>query len=83
MKYVKFGSQLPKSLHEQFAKLDHGDKRIACGAAMLWYFTVDPEVRRLYREWARAIVEGFATVDQPPETIAAALRQAKRSENKR
>jgi len=59
----------------RFAELGHGDKRVPCAAALLWYFTTEPEVRRLYREWARAIAEGFATIEEPPDTVAAILAQ--------
>lgn len=75
MEYIKFGSQLPEALYERFAELEHGDKRIACAAALLWYFTTEPEVARLYREWARAITEGFATIEEPPETVKTALKK--------
>ncbi len=75
MKYVKFGSQLPEAIHERFAELEYGEKRIACTGALLWYFTADEETKRLYREWARAIAEGFATIEEPPNTVATILRQ--------
>ncbi len=75
MEYIKFGSQLPEALYERFAELGHGDKRVACAAALLWYFTTEPEVARLYREWARAITEGFATIEEPPDTVKAALEK--------
>ncbi len=75
MEYVKFGSQLPEAIYERFADLGHGDKRVACAAAFLWYFTTEPEVTRIYREWARAITEGFATIEEPPDTVKAALEK--------
>jgi hypothetical protein len=75
MEYVKFGSQLPEAIYERFAALGHGEKRTACAAGLLWYFSIDPETARLYREWARAIADGLATMERPPETVAAALAQ--------
>ncbi len=75
MDYVKFGSQLPETIYQRFADLGHGDKRVACAAALLWYFTAEPEVTRLYREWVRAIAEGFATIEEPPDTVRTALEK--------
>lgn len=73
MEYLKFGSQLPRTIHEKFSSLDYGEKRVASAAAFVWYFNADPEVRRLYREWARAIAEDCATIEKPPDTVAAIL----------
>ena len=73
MEYVKFGSQLPQAIYDKFTELDYGDKRLACAAALLWYFTTEPQVKRLYREWARAIVEDCATIENPPDTVALLL----------
>ena len=75
MEYVKFGSELPEAIHAQFRELAYGEKRITLAGALLWYFNADPEVQRLYREWARALVEDFATVDQAPETVRAAIKK--------
>ena len=77
MEYIKFGSQLPETIHQCFANLDHGDKRVACAAALLWYFTAEPEVTRLYREWARAIAEDLATIEKPPDTVKIAMEKHK------
>lgn len=75
MGYKKFGSQLPDGIYEHFTQLEHGDKRIVCAAAILWYFNADAEVARLYREWARAIAEGLATIEEPPESVQASLKK--------
>lgn len=75
MEYVKFGSQLPEAIYERFTALEHGQKRTACAASLLWYFTTAPETARVYREWARAIAEGLATIEKPPETVAAVLSE--------
>ena len=77
MEYVKFGSQLPEAIHDKFSELEYGDKRLACAAALVWYFNADSEERRLYREWARAIAEDCATIDRPPDTVAAILSNSK------
>ena len=75
MGYKKFGSQLPDGIYERFTELEHGDKRIVCAASVLWYFNADAEVTRLYREWARAIAEGSATIEEPPESVQTSLEK--------
>lgn len=74
-KIIKIGSQVPEAVFERFFDLDHGHKQIVCTAALVWYFNADPQTQRVYREWARAIVEGFATIEEPPETVRAFLKQ--------
>jgi hypothetical protein len=75
---MKFGSQLPEAIYERFFELDHGHKQVVCAAALVWYFNADPETQRVYREWARAISEGFATIEQPPETVRSFLESRRR-----
>ncbi|MGD8454675.1 MAG: hypothetical protein PVJ57_22910 [Phycisphaerae bacterium] len=72
-KLTKFNSQVPEAVQELFAQIDHGQKQVACTAALIWYFNADEDTQRLYREWARALVEGYATIDRPPESVAAVL----------
>ena len=50
-----------------------------CAVGLLWYFTAEPEVARLYREWVRAIADELATIDEPPETVKAALEKQVRA----
>jgi len=74
-KYVKFGSQVPKAVFERFFELDHGQKQTVCTASLIWYFNADAQTQRVYREWARAIAEGFATIEEPPDTLRAFLKK--------
>ncbi len=70
-KFTKFNSQVPESVQARFSQIGHGQKQIACTAALIWYLNADERVQRLYREWARAIGEGHATIEEPPDTVAA------------
>ena len=72
-KFTKFNSQVPESVQARFSEIEHGQKQIACTAALIWYLNADDRVQRLYREWARAIGEGHATIEEPPDTVAAVL----------
>lgn len=74
-KFTKFNSQVPECVQGRFSQIEHGQKQIACTAALIWYLNADDRVQRLYREWARAIAEGFATIEEPPDTVAAVLAQ--------
>jgi hypothetical protein len=73
--FTKFNSQVPDAVLELFSQIEHGQKQFACSAGLIWYFNADEHTQRLYREWARAIAEGYATVSEPPESVAAALAQ--------
>jgi len=74
----KFSSQVPEVIFNRFFDLDHGQKQVVCTAALVWYFNADPQTQRVYREWARAITEGFATLDEPPETVRAFLQSRRK-----
>ena len=52
---------------------EHGHKQLACTSGLIWYFNADEETKRLYRAWAQAIAEGYATIKEPPDMIKAAL----------
>ena len=54
---------------------EHGHKQLACTAGLIWYFNADEETQRLYRAWAQAIAEGYATIEEPPEMLRAALHE--------
>jgi hypothetical protein len=66
---VKIASQLPEEVHQLYFELDHGQKQLACAAGLLMYFAQDEQVQWAYREWARAIAEGRATIGKPPEAL--------------
>ncbi len=68
-RYVKIASQLPEEVYDRYFQLEHGQKQLACAAGFLMYFSYDADTQWLYREWARAIAEGRATMDKPPEAI--------------
>lgn len=74
-KLTKFNSQVPEAVQELFSKIDHGQKQFACTAALIWYFNAGEQTQRLYREWARAIAEGLATIEEPPESVQAVLEK--------
>lgn len=71
--FAKFSSQVPPVVQERFFELDHGQKQLVCTGALVWFFNADERTQRLYREWARAIAEGYATIEKPPDTVAAVL----------
>ena len=56
-------------------QLEYGYKRLACTSGMIMYFNADEETKRLYRAWAQAIAEGYATLNEPPDMIKAALEK--------
>lgn len=74
-KFTKFNSQVPESVQVRFSEIEHGQKQFACTAALVWYLNADERLQRLYREWARAIGEGHATIQEPPDSVAAVLAQ--------
>lgn len=49
-KFTKFNSQVPESVQTRFSEIEHGQKQIACTAALIWYLNADERVQRLYRE---------------------------------
>ena len=75
-KLTKFNSQVPEAVQDLFSQIDHGQKQFACTAALIWYFNAGEQTQRLYREWARALVEGHATIEQPPESVAAVFSKS-------
>ena len=77
-RFVKFSSQVPRIVRERFMGLEHGDKQLVCTGALVWYFNADEETRRLYRDWARAIAEGYSTVEKPPDSVRVLLNLRRR-----
>ena len=79
-RFTKFSSQVPEVVRERFMELQHGDKQLVCTGALVWYFNADEETRRLYRDWGRAIAEGYASIRTPPDGVRTLLkrRRAKR-----
>ena len=73
--FTKLSVQVPGVVRDLFVDLKHGHKQLACTAGLLWYFNADERTQRLYRDWARAIAEGYATIEEPPDTVSAVLRQ--------
>ena len=76
-KYVKIASQLPEELYGHYAELEHGHKQLACAGGFLLYFQCDEDTRWVYREWARAIAEGRADMNNPPESLRKLLTKTK------
>jgi hypothetical protein len=74
-RFTKLSVQVPGGVREFLVDLEHGPKQLACTAGLLWYFNVDEMTQRLYRERARAIAKGCATIEEPPDIVAAVLRQ--------
>lgn len=74
-KLVKFHTQVPESVSDRFSEVEHGMKQYACTAGLILYFNTDEQTQRLYREWARAIAEGYASLEKPPDSVAALLKQ--------
>lgn len=78
-RFAKFNSQVPEVVRERFMQEEHGHKQLACTSGLIWYFNADDETKRLYRAWAQAIAEGYATIEEPPDMVKAALeKQASR-----
>ena len=73
--FSKLSVQVPEVVREQYMKLEYGYKRLACTSGLIMYFNADEETQRLYRAWAQAIAEGYATIEKPPDMVAAVLRQ--------
>jgi hypothetical protein len=78
-RYVKIASQLPEQLHRRYFELDHGQKQLACAAGFLLYFECDQDTQWVYREWARAMAEGRADMNNPPESLRKLLPKTKRT----
>lgn len=74
-KFTKLSVQVPGVVRERFVDLEHGHKQLACTSGLIWYFNADEETRRLYRAWAQAIAEGYATIEEPPEMLKGALEK--------
>lgn len=72
-KFTKLNVQVPEVVREQYMALEYGYKRLVCTSGLIMYFNADEETQRLYRAWAQAVAEGYATVDKPPEMLKAAL----------
>ncbi len=72
--FMKLSVQVPEEVREQYMELDYGYKRLACTSGLIMYFNADEETQRLYRVWAQAIAEGYATVDDPPEMVRTMLQ---------
>lgn len=68
-RYVKIASQLPDEIHRRYAEVDHGQKQLACAAGFLLYFECEEDTRWIYREWAKAIAEGRADMNDPPPSL--------------
>ena len=48
------------------------------------YFSCDEDTQWVYREWARAIAEGRATMDKPPKALEKLLhKQSQKSSKKK
>lgn len=73
--FSKLSVQVPEVVREQYMELEYGYKRLACTSGLIMYFNADEETQRLYRAWAQAIAEGYATIEEPPDMVAAVLRQ--------
>jgi hypothetical protein len=74
-RFTKFNSQVPDTVRERFMQEEHGHKQLACTSGLIWYFNADEETKRLYRAWAQAVAEGYATIEEPPEMVKAALEK--------
>lgn len=74
-RFTKFSSQVPEVVRRRFMEMQHGDKQLACTGALIWYFNADKETQRVYRDWARAIAEGYATIETPPEGVRTVLKR--------
>lgn len=74
-KFTKLSVQVPEVVREQYMELEYGYKRLACTSGLIMYFNADEETQRLYRAWAQAVAEGYATIDKPPEMLKAALEK--------
>lgn len=74
-KFTKLSVQVPEVVREQYMELEYGYKRLACTSGLIMYFNADEETQRLYRAWAQAVAEGYATIDEPPEMLKAALEK--------
>ena len=75
VKFTKFNSQVPEAVRDRFMQEEHGHKQLACTSGLIWYFNANEETKRLYRVWAQAIAEGYATIEQPPDMVKAALEK--------
>jgi len=73
--FKKLSVQVPEVVKQIFINLEHGQKQLACTAGLIWYLNLDEETQRLYRIWAQAIAEGYATIEDPPELIRSALKK--------
>ncbi len=73
--FSKLSVQVPEVVREQYMELEYGYKRLACTSGLIMYFNADEETQRLYRAWAQAIAEGYATIDEPPDMLKAALEK--------
>ena len=67
--FVKFSSQVPELVLERFRYFTHGHMQLVCTGALVWYLNADKRTQRLYRDWARGIAEGYATIETPPEGV--------------
>ena len=74
--FEKLSVQVPELVRDRFVNLQHGRKQLACTAGLVWYFNADEETQQLYRAWAQAIAEGYATIDKPPDMLKPALGKA-------
>ncbi|MGD8453487.1 MAG: hypothetical protein PVJ57_16870 [Phycisphaerae bacterium] len=68
-RYKQMSSRLPEPVYDRYSTLEHGHKQLACAAGLLLYLQCDEESQWLYREWAKAIAEGRADIDQPPPGV--------------
>ena len=73
--FSKLSVQVPEVVREQYMELAYGYKRLACTSGLIMYFNADEETQRLYRAWAQAIAEGYATIEEPPDMLKAALKK--------
>ncbi len=74
-KFTKLSVQVPEVVRQEYMELEYGYKRLACTSGLIMYFNADEETQRLYRAWAQAVAEGYATIDEPPEMLKAALEK--------
>lgn len=73
--FTKLSVQVPEVVRKQYMDLEYGYKRLACTSGLIMYFNADEETQRVYRAWAQAIAEGYATMEQPPDMLKPALEK--------